>query len=92
MAKATLPTNPTAAQVRASLGLPVQRGQLSEAVIAQYNKGKRANKRYTRGQSGTVAAAAKAERAAQRDTLRAQGVAVGTRGPLPKVALSQPKG
>lgn len=92
MAKSTLPTNPTASQVRAALGLPVTRGQLSEAVIAQYNKGKRANKRYVRGAGVRQTAEAKATAKASREALRASGVKVGTRGPLPKATVSQPKG
>lgn len=92
MAKSTLPTNPTAAQVREALGLPAQRGRLSAEVVARYNKGKRANKRYTQGQSGRVASETKAERTAAREALRAQGVKVGARGPLPKVSQAQPKG
>lgn len=92
MAKPTLPTNPTAADVRARLGLPVQRGQLKQAEIDQYNKGKRAEKRYVRGASGVASAQAKAEAKAAREALAASGVKVGTRGPLPKVTVSQPKG
>lgn len=88
MAKSVLPTNPTAAQVRAALGLPAQRGKLSQAVVDQYNKGKRANKRYVPGQGRRN----KADAVATREALRAQGVAVGARGPLPKAALAQTKG
>lgn len=87
MSKSTLPTNPTAAQVREALGLPVQRGQLSEAHIAQYNKGKRGPKRYVRGNTN----AAKAQTKAQREALRASGVAVGKRGPLSKSAQAAVK-
>jgi hypothetical protein len=82
--RSTLPTNPTASQVRAALGLPSKRGQLSEAVIAEYNKGKRGEKRYVRGNTN----AAKAATAAQRQALREAGVAVGKRGPLSKAAVA----
>ena len=86
-----LPTNPTATQVRQALGLPTNvRGNLSQSVIDQYNKGKRADKRYVRGNTKT----AKAARDAQRATLVAAGVA-GKRGPLGAKArefLAQPKG
>lgn len=82
--RSTLPTNPTAAQVRAALGLPSQRGQLSQAHIDAYNKGKRGPKRYVRGNTNT----AKAERAAHRQALREAGVAVGKRGPLSKAAVA----
>jgi hypothetical protein len=87
------PVRPTAAHVRAALGLPSnQRGQLSEADIARYNKGKRADRRYVRGQSRALVSEAKAAAKAQREALRAAGVAVGERGPLPKAALAQTKG
>lgn len=93
MPKPTLPTNPTATDVRARLGLPLnQRGQLSQAHIDAYNKGKRAEKRYVRGASGVASAQAKAEAKAAREALAASGVKVGTRGPLPKVSVAQPKG
>lgn len=90
MSKSVLPTNPTAAQVRAALGLAPTRGQLSEAVIAQYNKGKRQDKRYVRG----AGVRAKAEGQAVRADLVKQGLA-GKRGPLSaaaREALAQPKG
>lgn len=89
--RSVLPTNPTASQVREALGLPSnRRGVLSQAEVAAYNKGKRANKRYVPGNSGKAAAANKAQRAA----LVEAGVA-GKRGPLGKAAkeyLAQPKG
>lgn len=90
MSKSTLPVRPTAAQVRAALGKAPVRGNLSDADIAAYNKGKRANKRYVRGNTR----AAKVEGQAVRATLQAQGLA-GKRGPLSaaaKQALAQPKG
>jgi hypothetical protein len=80
--RSILPTNPTAAQVRQALGLPSKRGQLSEAHIAEYNKGKRADKRYVRGNTNV----AKAQTQAQRQALRESGVTVGKRGPLSKAA------
>jgi len=80
MAKATLPTNPTASDVRTALGLPSGvRGKLSQSAIATYNKGKRANKRYVPGATGR----AKAERTAVRARLVAEGKA-GLRGPVRK--------
>jgi len=88
MSRSILPTNPTAAQVRAALNLPVQRGQLSEAHIAEYNKGKRGPKRYVRGNTNV----AKAQTQAQRQALRESGVTVGKRGPLSKAAQAALKG
>lgn len=89
--RSVLPTNPTATQVREALGLPTDvRGNLSAEVVAQYNKGKRAEKRYVPGNTKR----AKAARDEQRASLRAQGLA-GERGPLSKAAreaLAQPKG
>ena len=80
MAKSTLPTNPTASQVRTALGLPTNvRGKLSQATIAEYNKGKRANKRYVPG----VGVRNAAERKATRADLVSKGLA-GKRGPLPQ--------
>lgn len=87
----TLPTRPTAAQVREALGIPSsRRGVLSRQEVADYNRGKRSEKRYVPGNSRTAAAEAKAQRAA----LVEAGVA-GKRGPLGKAAkeyLAQPKG
>lgn len=80
MAKSKFPTNPTASVVRQALGLPAQRGQLKQSEIDAYNKGKRAEKRYVRG----AGVKAKAQRAEHREALRAKGVAVGQRGPLPQ--------
>lgn len=79
MAKSTLPVNPTAGQVRAALGLPVRKGKLSQARIDEYNKGKRADKRYVPG----VGVRNAAERKAERARLVAAGLA-GRRGPLPQ--------
>lgn len=87
----TLPTRPTATQVREAMGLPTNvRGNLPQSVVDAYNKGKRAEKRYVRGNSRSAAAEAKA----QRQALVEAGVA-GKRGPLGKAAkefLAQPKG
>lgn len=88
--RSVLPTNPTAAQVREALGLPAKRGALSRAEVAAYNKGKRAEKRYTPGNTRR----ASADRTAQRAALVEAGVA-GQRGPLSRKAqeyLAQPKG
>lgn len=88
--KSKFPSNPTANDVRTALGLPVQRGQLSQAHIDAYNKGKRANKRYVRG-AGVAQRQARTE---ARAALVAQGVA-GKRGPLSaaaKESLAQSKG
>lgn len=77
MSKSTFPARPTAAQVRAALGKEPKRGALSAEDIAAYNKGKRAEKRYTPGNSRVAAA----ENKAQRKALVEAGVA-GKRGPL----------
>lgn len=61
-----------------------RRGQLPAEAIAVFNKRHR-TKEYAKGATGTLTAAAKAEAQAQREALRSQGVAVGARGPLPKV-------
>lgn len=105
MSKSTLPVRPTASQVRAAVkanpkavaGLSERalhnlnsRGRLGAEVVDAYNKGKVSAKRYVVGNTK----AAKAEREAQRATLRAQGLA-GQRGPLSaaaKAVLAQPKG
>lgn len=63
------------------------RGRLHPDAIKAYNKGRKADRRYVLGAGKAV----KAEAKAKREALRAQGVAVGSRGPLPKVKAEQPK-
>lgn len=105
MSKSTLPSRPTAAQVRAAVKAnPAlveslsekarhtldSRGRMHGEVIAAYNKGKRAEKRYSLGNT----ASAKAQTAAARAKAVEAGL-TGTRGPLSRAAresLSQPKG
>lgn len=57
------------------------RGQVADAAITVFNRGKKAHRKYVRGQ-GLVK---KGERAAQRADLISRGLA-GQRGPLSKVA------
>lgn len=58
------------------------RGQVSPIAIAVNNK-RRPTAQYVRGNSGTLAAQAKADALALRDKAAAQGLTVGKRGPLP---------
>ncbi len=60
------------------------RGRLHPQAIKAYNKGRKAGRRYELGANAVV----KAEAKAAREALRASGVAVGARGPLPKVKPS----
>lgn len=67
------------------------RGRLHPQAIKGFNSKRRQDRRYVLGASGK----AKAEVKAQRETLAAQGVTVGKRGPLSKEAkavLAQSKG
>lgn len=59
----------------------VSRGQVAQAAIKVFNRGKKAHRVYKPGQGGVV----KANRAAQRSDLVARGLA-GKRGPLSKAA------
>lgn len=96
MTKNILPVAPTAAFVRASVKANPKalatlsdqakanldsRGRLADEVVAAFNKGKRAEKRYAQGNSRKAAALTAAERA----SLQAAGLA-GKRGPLSKAA------
>lgn len=54
------------------------RGRLHPEAIKEFNKGRKAHRRYVLGASG----AAKAQAKAQREALVKAGVAVGKRGPL----------
>jgi hypothetical protein len=91
------PVNPSAAQVRAALAARpavvarlsekeqhnlASNGRLSRGLVKAYNKGRKPERQYVEGQGNRAKVAA----AAQREALRSQGVAVGKRGPLPKVA------
>lgn len=76
---------PEAAQVTVAKGA---RGRLHPEVIAEFNKRRKADRRYEVGASGAVVA----ERKAQRKALAESGVAVGKRGPLSKDALAALKG
>lgn len=58
------------------------RGQVSPVAIAVNNK-RRPTAQYVRGNSGTLAAQAKANAQSIRETAKAQGLTVGKRGPLP---------
>lgn len=58
------------------------RGRLSPLAVKRFNAKRPESRRYVLGATG----AAKAAKAAQRDNLRAAGVAIGARGPLPKAA------
>jgi hypothetical protein len=58
------------------------RGQVSPVAIAVNNK-RRPTAQYVRGNSGTLAAQAKADAQAIREKAKAQGLTVGLRGPLP---------
>jgi hypothetical protein len=67
------------------------RGRLHPDVITAYNKGRKPNQRYVLGATRQATIAAKAEATALREKARAQGIEVGTRGPLPKSVLAQVK-
>lgn len=62
------------------------RGRLHPEVIEAYNKGRKAEKRYVSGATGTAQAQAKAEALALRVKAFDQNLAVGARGPLSKEA------
>lgn len=62
---------------------PGTRGCLPANVVKAFNKGRPSHRQYVAGQGKAVAAQAKADAQATRDALRAQGVTVGARGPLP---------
>lgn len=67
------------------------RGRLHPQAIKEFNSKRKAHRRYVLGATKADVTA----KAAAREALRAQGVAVGKRGPLPKaakVALAQSKG
>lgn len=70
---------------------PGAKGRLHPEVIARHNSRRRGSV-YTPGATQALTAEARAEAQERRDALRAKGVDVGTRGPLPKVALSVEKG
>lgn len=67
---------------------PGARGRVHPEVGADFAKRTR-GKVYTEGLSGKRQREAKAAAAAKREQLRAAGVAVGARGPLPKVAKAK---
>lgn len=62
------------------------RGRLHPEVIEAYNKGRKAEKRYVSGATGTAQAQAKAEALALRVKAFDKNLAVGARGPLSKEA------
>jgi hypothetical protein len=68
---------------------PGSRGNLPAVMVAEFNKGRKADRRYTRG--ATKAAVAKAQ--AEAKALRAASGTTAKRGPLPKVkpSVSTPK-
>jgi len=68
------------------------RGRLHPEVIAAYNKGRKPNQRYVLGATRQANIAAKAEAQALREAAKAQGLTVGTRGPLPKSVVASLKG
>ena len=59
------------------------RGVLPGNVVKAFNKGRPAHRRYVNGASKALAVAARNDAQEARDALRAKGVAVGARGPLP---------
>lgn len=61
------------------------RGRLHPQVIKGYNKGRKPERQYVLG----AGKAAKSRAAEHREALRAQGISVGARGPLPKVNKEQ---
>ena len=96
MSKSTRVTRPTKADVRAFYAAHperaakfseraqhsiVSRGQLSQVVIDDYNKGVKPERQYVRGQGKAI----KADRLAVRASLIEKGLA-GKRGPLSKQA------
>lgn len=62
------------------------RGKVHPEAIAAFNKGRKADRRYTVGASKAQAAAQADAAAALRAEAKAAGVEVGARGPLPKAA------
>lgn len=68
------------------------RGRLHSEAVKAFNAKRRTDRRYVLGATSTATSEAKAKAAAAREALRAQGLKVGARGPLPKVATtSKPK-
>lgn len=64
------------------------RGRLHPQAVKEFNKGRKAHRRYALG----ATTAATQERKAKREALRQAGVAVGKRGPLSAEALASLKG